>query len=63
MDLFALISETALKLDSLVGDIEDAVTSVMNRNLKKHSARQYSEVISANYLQLNGSCSESCFKG
>lgn len=40
------ILETALKLDSLVGDIEDAVTSVMNRNLKRHSIQQYSEVVS-----------------
>ncbi|KNA25920.1 hypothetical protein SOVF_002210 [Spinacia oleracea] len=38
-------AETALKLDSLVGDIEDAVTSVMNKNLKKNSTRQYSEEI------------------
>lgn len=38
-------AEVALKLDSLVGDIEDVVTSVMNRNLKKHSSRQCTEEI------------------
>ncbi|XP_017256002.1 RINT1-like protein MAG2 isoform X1 [Daucus carota subsp. sativus] len=29
-------AETALKFDTLVGDIEDAVSSVVNRNLRKH---------------------------
>ena len=29
------ISETALKLDTLVGDIEDAVSSTVSRNLRK----------------------------
>ncbi|XP_021759959.1 RINT1-like protein MAG2 [Chenopodium quinoa] len=43
-------AETALKLDSLVGDIEDAVTSVMNRNLKKQSTRQHSEEIRVNAI-------------
>ncbi|CAO2835147.1 unnamed protein product [Amaranthus hypochondriacus] len=43
-------AETALKLDSLVGDIEDAVTSVMNRNLKRHSIQQYSEEILFNAI-------------
>ena len=38
------LSETALKLDTLVGDIEDAVSSVMNKNLKKHSSTQNSDV-------------------
>lgn len=37
------LSETALKLDSLVGDIEDAVSSAMNNNLRSHST-QDSEV-------------------
>lgn len=36
-------AEAALKLDSLVGDIEDAVSSVMNRNLRKHPTTQSSE--------------------
>ncbi|CAA0826825.1 RINT1-like protein MAG2 [Striga hermonthica] len=29
-------AETALKLDTLVGDVEDAVSSTMNRTLKRH---------------------------
>lgn len=36
-------AETALKLDSSIGDIEDAVSSVMNKNLKKQSSVQNSE--------------------
>ncbi|KAB5524853.1 hypothetical protein DKX38_022602 [Salix brachista] len=31
-------AETALKLDTLVGDIEDVVSSTMNKNLRKHSS-------------------------
>lgn len=38
-----IYAETALKLDTLVGDIEDAVSSVMNKNLKKHSSTQNSD--------------------
>jgi hypothetical protein len=38
------LSETALKLDTLVGDIEDAVSSIMNKNLRKHSSTQKSGV-------------------
>lgn len=38
------LSETALKLNSLVGDIEDAVSSAMNNNLRRHSSTQNSEV-------------------
>ncbi|KAI7725205.1 hypothetical protein M8C21_015163 [Ambrosia artemisiifolia] len=37
-------AETALKLDSLVGDIEDAVSSSVNRNLRKQTSAQNSEV-------------------
>lgn len=33
-------AETALKLDTLVGDIEDAVSSAMNKKLRKHSSTQ-----------------------
>ncbi|KAJ6339959.1 hypothetical protein OIU77_007831 [Salix suchowensis] len=33
-------AETALKLDTLVGDIEDVVSSTMNKNLRKHSSTQ-----------------------
>ncbi|XAR50071.1 hypothetical protein NMG60_11004297 [Bertholletia excelsa] len=36
-------AETALKLDNLVGDIEDAVSSAVNRNLRKHPSAQNSE--------------------
>ncbi|XP_073123934.1 RINT1-like protein MAG2 [Henckelia pumila] len=36
-------AETALKLDMLVGDIEDAVSSSMNRTLRKHSSTKNSE--------------------
>ncbi|XP_050221721.1 RINT1-like protein MAG2 isoform X2 [Mercurialis annua] len=36
-------AETALKLDTLVGDIEDAVSSAINKNLRKHSSKQSSE--------------------
>ncbi|GLU12346.1 hypothetical protein SLE2022_290310 [Rubroshorea leprosula] len=36
-------AETALKLDNLVGDIEDAVSSAMNKNLRKRSSAQDSE--------------------
>ncbi|GAV73011.1 RINT1_TIP1 domain-containing protein [Cephalotus follicularis] len=35
-------AETALKLDTLVGDIEDAVSSTMNKNLRKHISTQNS---------------------
>lgn len=37
-------SETALKLDTLVGDIEDAVSSSVNRNLRKNPSAPNSEV-------------------
>ncbi|GMQ10566.1 hypothetical protein CsSME_00053516 [Camellia sinensis var. sinensis] len=44
ISLFSLHDfETALKLDTLVGDIEDAVSSTINRNLRKHSSTQNSE--------------------
>ncbi|KAL5816501.1 hypothetical protein ACOSQ3_024879 [Xanthoceras sorbifolium] len=36
-------AETALKLDSLVGDIEDAVSSTMNKNMGKHSSTKNCE--------------------
>ncbi|XP_071701963.1 RINT1-like protein MAG2 [Rutidosis leptorrhynchoides] len=36
-------AETALKLDTLVGDIEDAVSSSVNRNLRKQTSSQNSE--------------------
>ncbi|KAJ8437674.1 hypothetical protein Cgig2_028612 [Carnegiea gigantea] len=45
MDTFVFISETALKLDSLVGEVEDAVSSAMSTNLKKNSIPQSLERI------------------
>lgn len=33
-----------MKLDSMVGDIEDAVSSAINKNLRKYSPAQSSEV-------------------
>lgn len=36
-------AETALKLDHLVGDIEDAVSSAMTKNMRKHSSASDSE--------------------
>ncbi|XVF11949.1 hypothetical protein REPUB_Repub08aG0072700 [Reevesia pubescens] len=36
-------AEVASKLDNLVGDIEDAVSSTMNKNLRKDSSMQNSE--------------------
>ncbi|KAK2973520.1 hypothetical protein RJ640_010575 [Escallonia rubra] len=38
-DIKAELTETALKLDTLVGDIEDAVSSTINRNLRKSSQK------------------------
>lgn len=38
-------AETALKLDTLVGDIEDAVSSSVNRNLRKQTSAQNSEEV------------------
>uniref|UniRef100_A0A7N0VF60 Uncharacterized protein n=1 Tax=Kalanchoe fedtschenkoi TaxID=63787 RepID=A0A7N0VF60_KALFE len=36
-------AETTLKLDTMVGDVEDAVSSVMEKNLRKHTSGQKSE--------------------
>ncbi|KAF8408079.1 hypothetical protein HHK36_007220 [Tetracentron sinense] len=47
--------ETALKLDTLVGDIEDAVSSTMTRNLRKASAMHSLEemhLLAIKYLKL-----------
>ncbi|GMH17175.1 hypothetical protein Nepgr_019016 [Nepenthes gracilis] len=38
-----IYAETALKLDALVGDIEDAASSVLKRNLIRHPTTQISE--------------------
>lgn len=38
-------AETALKLDTLVGDIEDAVSSSVNRNLRKQTSSQKSQEV------------------
>ncbi|KAK4790844.1 hypothetical protein SAY86_031257 [Trapa natans] len=36
-------AETALKLDSMIGDVEEAVSSAMSKNIKKYSSAQVSE--------------------
>jgi hypothetical protein len=38
------LPETALKLDTLVGDIEDAVSYTMSKNIRKHSFDENSGV-------------------
>lgn len=38
-----IYAETTLKLDNLVGDVEDAVSFIMNKNLQKHSIARNSE--------------------
>ncbi|WCJ35962.1 RINT-1 / TIP-1 family [Euphorbia peplus] len=43
VEIVRAYAETALKLDALVGDIEDAVSSSMRKNLRKHSSSQSSE--------------------
>lgn len=40
-------AETALKLDTLVGDIEDAVSSSVNKKLRKQTSSQNSEEVRA----------------
>ncbi|KAK4264212.1 hypothetical protein QN277_025421 [Acacia crassicarpa] len=40
LEAVRVYAEMALKLDSLVGDIEDAVSYTMNKNLRKHSSSQ-----------------------
>lgn len=39
-----LFSETVLKLDTLVGDMEDAVPAVVNRTLRRQPSRNNAEV-------------------
>lgn len=43
-NFFVCLSETALKLDTLIGDIEDAVSFTMTKNIRKHSSSQNSQV-------------------
>ncbi|XP_028763431.1 RINT1-like protein MAG2 [Neltuma alba] len=43
LETVRVYAETALKLVSLVGDIEDAVSYTMNKNLRKHSSSQNSD--------------------
>jgi len=56
--LFCL-PETALKLDNLVGDIEDAVSYTMSKTMRKHSASQNSQVSMLSYYlpDDSGNCS------
>lgn len=56
------LPETALKLDSLIGDIEDAVSSTMNKTMRKHASTKKSEV-STCYLKLNAVVSLICLNG
>ncbi|CAH1428383.1 unnamed protein product [Lactuca virosa] len=44
-------AETALKLDTLVGDIEDAVSSSVNKNLRKQTSAHNSE--EARFIAIN----------
>ncbi|PON57331.1 RINT/TIP-like [Parasponia andersonii] len=43
LETVRMYAETALKLDTLIGDIEDAVSSTMKKNLKKYFATRDSE--------------------
>ncbi|KAK6117965.1 hypothetical protein DH2020_048302 [Rehmannia glutinosa] len=44
-------AETALKLDTLVGDIEDVVSSTMNRTLRRHPSTNNLEVMRVVFLR------------
>ncbi|KAK6117976.1 hypothetical protein DH2020_048291 [Rehmannia glutinosa] len=44
-------SKTALKLDTLVGDIEDVVSSTMNRTLRRHPSTNNLEVMRVVFLR------------
>ncbi|KAL6983522.1 hypothetical protein U1Q18_016908 [Sarracenia purpurea var. burkii] len=43
VEMVRMYAETALKLDTLVGDIEDAVSSTIKKNMRKHPSVQNSE--------------------
>lgn len=43
LETVRVYAETALKLDTLVGDIEDAVSFTMSKNIRKHSPSQNSQ--------------------
>ncbi|ESW12550.1 hypothetical protein PHAVU_008G122500 [Phaseolus vulgaris] len=43
LETVRVYAETALKLDTLVGDIEDAVSYTMNKSMRKQSASQNSQ--------------------
>ncbi|TKY44467.1 RINT protein MAG2 [Spatholobus suberectus] len=43
LETVRVYAETALKLDTLVGDIEDAVSFTMSKNIRKHSSSQNSQ--------------------
>lgn len=58
---FLHLSETALKLDTLVGDIEDTVSSAMNKNMRKLSSTQSSEVCVIHLFSTLIFCSKDCF--
>lgn len=56
-NLILMSLETALKLDTLVGDIEDAVSSTVNRNLRKHPSALNSEVSTLKTSSKKSCCS------
>ncbi|XP_004515612.1 RINT1-like protein MAG2 isoform X1 [Cicer arietinum] len=43
LETVRVYAETALKLDTLVGDIEDAVLNTMSKNIRRHSSDSNSE--------------------
>ncbi|QCE11632.1 RINT-1/TIP-20 protein [Vigna unguiculata] len=43
LETVRVYAETALKLDTLVGDIEDAVSFTMSKSMRKHSSSQNSQ--------------------
>ncbi|XP_065877150.1 RINT1-like protein MAG2 [Euphorbia lathyris] len=54
VEIVRAYAETALKLDALVGDVEDAVSSSMNKNLRKHSSTQSSEELRLHAIERLG---------
>ncbi|KHN07209.1 RINT1-like protein [Glycine soja] len=44
LETVRVYAETALKLDTLVGDIEDAVSFTMSKNIRKHSSQNSQEM-------------------
>lgn len=51
--IFLYLAETALKLDSLIGSVEEAVSSTLSKTLRKPSSVQSSEVRTIRCLNLD----------